>query len=102
MKNFVSGCSGYTSGCPALTWDRSTATTATAAAAGAAEAGKDPALSAAASMPLAAGWTEQKDPESGDIYYWNEQTDETTWDRPTAVANGTSAPAQSAARHPIA
>ncbi|CAH0481076.1 unnamed protein product [Peronospora belbahrii] len=33
---------------------------------------------------LADGWKEVPDAASGDIYYWNEKTNETTWTRPVA------------------
>ena len=29
--------------------------------------------------------TQVKDPESGDVYFWNINTDETTWDVPEGV-----------------
>lgn len=32
--------------------------------------------------PLPPHWKEVPDPSSGDIYYWNSQTGETSWDRP--------------------
>lgn len=35
--------------------------------------------------PLPKNWSAVKDPSSGDTYYWNEVTDETTWDRPSAA-----------------
>mmetsp|Transcript_24168 Transcript_24168/g.55865 ORF Transcript_24168/g.55865 Transcript_24168/m.55865 type:complete len:1058 (+) Transcript_24168:34-3207(+) len=34
---------------------------------------------------LAPGWVPVKDQASGDTYWWNQQTNETTWERPTAV-----------------
>jgi len=33
--------------------------------------------------PLPEGWHEAKDPESGDTYYYNAVTKQTSWDRPT-------------------
>lgn len=41
------------------------------------------------SPPLPRGWTACKDDESGDTYWWNENTDETTWDRPACSATVT-------------
>lgn len=35
-------------------------------------------------MPL--NWVELKDPSSGQVYYANTVTKETSWDRPEAVA----------------
>mmetsp|Transcript_22310 Transcript_22310/g.33239 ORF Transcript_22310/g.33239 Transcript_22310/m.33239 type:complete len:1507 (-) Transcript_22310:166-4686(-) len=35
--------------------------------------------------PLPNGWEMVRDPESGDVYYWNINTDETTWKRPRRV-----------------
>ena len=34
--------------------------------------------------PLKEGWSEIVDPSSGKAYYFNEETGETTWDRPSA------------------
>jgi hypothetical protein len=34
---------------------------------------------------LPAGWEEVTDPASKDVYYFNESSGQTTWDRPTAV-----------------
>ena len=45
------------------------------------------------SPPLPAGWTACKDEESGDTYWWNENTDETTWDRPAAPSGAPVPPA---------
>ncbi|TYZ66360.1 hypothetical protein PybrP1_006957 [[Pythium] brassicae (nom. inval.)] len=36
----------------------------------------------ARSGALPDGWTEVREAASGDTYYWNERTNETTWDRP--------------------
>jgi len=35
---------------------------------------------------LPAGWSEAVDPSSGDIYYYNEDTEETRWERPGCQA----------------
>eukprot|EP00929_Paragymnodinium_shiwhaense_P012086 TRINITY_DN11876_c0_g1_i2.p1 TRINITY_DN11876_c0_g1~~TRINITY_DN11876_c0_g1_i2.p1 ORF type:complete len:795 (+),score=158.55 TRINITY_DN11876_c0_g1_i2:53-2437(+) len=37
--------------------------------------------------PLPAGWESTLDPSSGDPYFFNRQTGEVTWDRPTASKN---------------
>ena len=42
---------------------------------------KNPA--AGSQKPLAAGWEAVVDKESGETYYYNKQSGETTWDRPT-------------------
>ena len=47
---------------------------------------------------LPAGWTEEVDPSSGDIYFYNAATGETTWDRPAAPKP--TSPAPSAANVP--
>lgn len=36
--------------------------------------------------PLLPDWQEVKDASSGNMYYWNTKTNQTSWDRPTAVA----------------
>ena len=58
--------------------------------------GKPPAAGGSALLP---GWTELVDPASGDTYYVNEASGESTWDRPAAPA-ASAAPAAPAA--PIA
>mmetsp|Transcript_28205 Transcript_28205/g.60348 ORF Transcript_28205/g.60348 Transcript_28205/m.60348 type:complete len:905 (+) Transcript_28205:1528-4242(+) len=37
--------------------------------------------------PLPPHWIELQDPDSGDVYYANEATGETTWDRPSSPSN---------------
>lgn len=37
---------------------------------------------------LPEGWVEMEDPDSGDKYYFNELTDESSWDRPEADTGG--------------
>ena len=41
---------------------------------------------------LPAGWTEEVDPSSGDVYFYNAATGETTWDRPAAPQPTSPAP----------
>ncbi|KAG7359509.1 WW domain containing protein [Nitzschia inconspicua] len=36
-------------------------------------------------LPLLEGWVESFDESSGKTFYWNESTNETTWDRPVAT-----------------
>ncbi|KAL7471648.1 hypothetical protein ACHAXS_012900, partial [Conticribra weissflogii] len=38
--------------------------------------------------PLPPNWIELQDPDSGDVYYANELTGETTWDRPSSSSDG--------------
>ncbi|KDO25626.1 hypothetical protein SPRG_08925 [Saprolegnia parasitica CBS 223.65] len=38
---------------------------------------------------LPSGWLEAKDPATGDVYYWNETTKETSWTKPGAIAEKT-------------
>jgi outer membrane protein assembly factor BamB len=38
-------------------------------------------------MPLLPGWAEATDPGTGEIYYFNEETGESGWERPTALDN---------------
>lgn len=38
--------------------------------------------SSSSASDLAEGWSACKDEASGDTYYWNQQTDETSWERP--------------------
>jgi hypothetical protein len=40
---------------------------------------------AASSSDLPDGWAACKDESSGDTYYWNQQTNETSWERPVAL-----------------
>jgi len=35
-------------------------------------------------LPLAPGWEEVRDENTGGVYYWNTTTDATAWERPTA------------------
>ena len=43
---------------------------------------KPPPRRAAAPPPLPEGWAEDVDPSSGNKYFYNEATGETTWERP--------------------
>jgi len=58
------------------------------AAAKSAAAAVAPTAAAAATAsslpPLPPNWSECTDETSGDTYFWNEETNETTWDRPVA------------------
>lgn len=45
---------------------------------------------------LPEGWSAEKDPESGDTFYVNLVTDETTWVKPTRSSNALKAQAKSA------
>ena len=49
-------------------------------------ASKPPPKSASSSLPP--GWKAVRDDASGDVYYWNSQTNETTWDRPKVINKG--------------
>ena len=42
---------------------------------------------------LPAGWTEEVDPSSGDVYFYNAATGETKWDRPAAPQSASAPPA---------
>ena len=44
--------------------------------------------------PLPPHWTEVKDPSSSSTYYWNDQTNETSWTRPTPPKKPKAAPAR--------
>lgn len=50
----------------------------------AAVAGMDSPTASTSGSGLPPGWTEQVDPGSGSIYYFNEETGDSTWDVPTA------------------
>ena len=47
---------------------------------------------------LPAGWEALADPSTGKTYYWNEDTGETSWDRPMAAAEGPAPTAPAAAK----
>jgi hypothetical protein len=46
------------------------------------------AAAAAGSSGLAQGWSAQLDNDSGKYFFWNKETNETTWDRPTLAIQG--------------
>jgi protein transport protein SEC31 len=55
-----------------------------------------PSQQAAATVPsnaLPLGWTEAQDPSTGMMYYYNQSTGETTWDRPQAAPAPAAVPA---------
>ena len=47
----------------------------------------DPTINSTEPQPLPEGWTETTDPNSGAVYYYNEVSGETTWDRPEKEDN---------------
>ena len=51
---------------------------------------------AAAARLLPAPWVAQVTPETGDVYFWNPETNETTWDCPNPAASAASAPTATA------
>jgi len=57
---------------------------------------QQPAAAPVPSDALPAGWMELQDPNSGRVYYANQTTGETTWDRPTITPAPAPVPAQPA------
>ena len=58
--------------------------------------GKPPMGAAAGGSALPPDWTEQVDPSSGETYYFNQASGESTWDRPAQAK--AAAPATAAVR----
>ena len=52
-------------------------------------------MEAAEQGPIPSWWKEVPDPAGGGVYYWNELTNETSWERPQAAAPSKSGPGPS-------